>query len=69
MTSFTPIPKPIEDVVEQGGRSRRDFLKTSGMLVVSVGVAALGDSAMLAAQSGAPAAGPYPDRDFRQLDS
>src|SRR5258706_8737754 len=38
MTSFTKIPKHIEDLLEKrnGTTSRRDFLKTSGMLVVSV---------------------------------
>ena len=48
--------------------SRRDFLKTSGMLVVSVGAARV---ATLAGPLGAAAqaAGPYPDPDFRQLDS
>jgi nicotinate dehydrogenase subunit B len=49
-------------------KSRRDFLKTSGMLVVSVGVAR---GATFAGSRGAAtqAAGPYPDPDFRQLDS
>jgi CO/xanthine dehydrogenase Mo-binding subunit len=69
MTPFTPIPKPIEDIVEPGGTSRRDFLKTSGMLVVSFSAVALGEPAILGAQSATQAAGPYPDRDFRQLDS
>jgi len=48
--------------------TRRDFLKTSGMLVV--GVSALGALPELAAELVAQsAAGPYPDPDFRQLDS
>ena len=49
-------------------KSRRDFLKTSGMLVVSIGAAR---AAMFAGPLGAAAqaAGPYPDPDFRQLDS
>jgi nicotinate dehydrogenase subunit B len=49
-------------------KSRRDFLKTSGMLVVSVGAVR---AATLAGPFGAAAqaAGPYPDPDFRQLDS
>jgi nicotinate dehydrogenase subunit B len=50
--------------------SRRDFLQTSGWLLVSVGAAAVagpfGDH--LDAQSGATA-GPYPDPDFKQLDA
>jgi CO/xanthine dehydrogenase Mo-binding subunit len=48
--------------------TRRDFLKTSGMLVV--GVSALGALPELATELVAQsAAGPYPDPDFRQLDS
>jgi CO/xanthine dehydrogenase Mo-binding subunit len=44
--------------------TRRDFLKTSGMLVVGI---AASDS--LPAFAFAQGAGPYPDPDFRQLDS
>ena len=44
--------------------TRRDFLKTSGMLVVSATALSL-DAMELLAQ----AQGPYPDPDFRQLDS
>jgi nicotinate dehydrogenase subunit B len=52
--------------------TRRDFIKSSGMLVV--GISAIGanvDAFGLEQQAGAPAlgAGPYPDPDFRQLDS
>jgi len=43
--------------------SRRDFLKTSGFLMVSAGAISLADIA--AVQD----AGPYADPDFRQLDS
>jgi nicotinate dehydrogenase subunit B len=42
--------------------TRRDFIKTSGFLVVAAGAVPL---EFLAAQD----AGPYPDPDFRQLDS
>ncbi len=42
--------------------SRRDLLRTAGLLVVSVG----GASPLALAQ---PAGAPYPDPDFRQLDS
>ena len=76
MTTFTRIPKQIEHVLEQRSpqTSRRDFLKTSGLLVVSVGAAAVtsaGPLATIAAgqTGGAGATGPYPDPDFRQLDS
>jgi nicotinate dehydrogenase subunit B len=44
--------------------TRRDFLKTSGVLVVGLSVA--GDIVLDAQGS---AAGPYPDLDYRQLDS
>ena len=44
--------------------SRRDFIKTSGFLVVGLSVA--GDLPLVAQGLGA---GPYPDVDFRQLDS
>src|SRR6187549_2010471 len=44
--------------------TRRDFLKASGMLVVSVSALSL-DAIETFAQN----AGPYPDPDFRQLDS
>jgi len=54
--------------------SRRDFLKTSGMLVVGIGAASVtgADGPTFAAVQGtgaAQSAGPYPDVDFRQLDS
>ncbi len=67
MTAFTHIPKYIEDVLEKqnGTTSRRDFLKTSGLLVVSVSASAIARPLRAAPQ----AAGPYPDPDFRQLDS
>lgn len=44
--------------------TRRDFLKTSGMLVAGIGVIARADFDLFA-----QAPGPYPDPDFRQLDS
>jgi CO/xanthine dehydrogenase Mo-binding subunit len=72
MTAFTPIPGHVKDVLD-ATTSRRDFLKSSGMLVVTFGVAAVaGTSAVaadpgIAAQSAAP--GPYPDPDFRSLDA
>jgi CO/xanthine dehydrogenase Mo-binding subunit len=45
--------------------SRRDFLKTSGMLVVGVAAASAAGESLFAQTTG----GPYPDIDFRQLDS
>jgi CO/xanthine dehydrogenase Mo-binding subunit len=51
--------------------TRRDFLKSSGYLVV--GVSAIAHADLLAAgafqAAGAQGAGPYPDLDFRRLDS
>jgi CO/xanthine dehydrogenase Mo-binding subunit len=72
MTTFTNVPKHVEETLE--GFSRRQFLRTSGMLVVSFGVAAaMGADAFggqpTAGGAAAQAAGPYPDPDFRQLDS
>ena len=45
--------------------TRRDFIKTSGFLVVGLSVAGVTGEVPLVAQG----AGPYPDVDFRQLDS
>jgi len=47
--------------------TRRDFLKASGYLVVGIGAAGLVSEMPLVAQGGG--AGPYPDVDFKQLDS
>ena len=77
MTTFTSIPKQIEDLLEQGSSaiSRRNFLKGSGLFVVSVGAAAMADASPLnaagtdQAAATAQAGGPYPDPNFRQLDS
>jgi nicotinate dehydrogenase subunit B len=50
--------------------SRRDFIRNSGLLVISLRAMSLAEADPLAAaQSGAQGAGPYPDPDFRQLDS
>src|SRR5688572_29089920 len=69
MTAFTKIPKHIEEVLT----SRRRFLKTSGLLVVSFGAAAAGAGSYLmrggVGSAAQQAAGPYPDPDYRQLDS
>src|SRR6266550_4736681 len=69
MTTFTNIPKQVEKLLEQdnGALSRRNFIKGSGLLVVSIG--AMAAAGPFAAQAGAQAAGPYPDPNFRQLDS
>src|SRR5439155_12974811 len=67
MTSFANVPQHIEELLESCGLSRRTFLKGSGLLVVSIGAGALAGS--FGAHANAQAAGPYPDPDFRQLDS
>jgi nicotinate dehydrogenase subunit B len=48
--------------------TRRDFLKSSGYLLVGVSAIAYGEP-LSAVQAPAQAGGPYPDVDFRQLDS
>ena len=65
MTTFTNIPRHIQEVLEKQQRTRRDFLRTSGLMVVSIG-ASMVASPLVEAQQ---ATGPYPDPDFRQLDS
>jgi CO/xanthine dehydrogenase Mo-binding subunit len=68
MTPSTKIPKHIEEVLA----TRRDFLKKSGLLVVSFGAAAAGAGSLLEGTASAVAqqtAGPYTDPDYRQLDS
>jgi nicotinate dehydrogenase subunit B len=68
-TTFTTIPKQVEEILQKctGTSSRRSFLKTSGLFVVSLTASPLIGTA--GAQSAAAQAGPYPDPDFRQLDS
>jgi CO/xanthine dehydrogenase Mo-binding subunit len=72
MTPFSRVPHEIEEILERwnGTLSRRTFLKGSGLLAVSVSAAAVaGPFAPLAEHARAQAAGPYPDINFRQLDS
>jgi len=75
MTTFTNIPKQVEEELEKWNvsPSRRNFLKSAGLLVVSFSAAGT-DPLITRASAQAPAAtsqgaGPYPDPDFRQLDS
>jgi nicotinate dehydrogenase subunit B len=74
VTVFTNVPKQVEEILEKWNANtpRRSFLKSAGLLVVSF--SAPGTNSLLIpaqAQTGAPAnaSGPYPDPDFRQLDS
>ena len=65
MSVFTSIPEHIENVIGRSdGTSRRDFLKTSGLLVVGFSA-----SAAAAPFQAAQGPGPYPDPNFRQLDT
>jgi nicotinate dehydrogenase subunit B len=70
MITFTNVPKHIEELLERssGTLSRRTFLKSSGLLVITAGAASVAGpfTAGAGVQS---AAGKYPDVDFRQLDS
>ena len=59
MTTFTKVPQAIEDVLQNryATTSRRDFLKTSGALVVSFGAAGVtGPDSLAAAVGGEEAA-------------
>src|SRR6266446_4987475 len=70
MTTFTNIPKQVEEILNRHSTtSRRDFLKRSGLLMVTSGVAMAAGSVVTAAMPQAAAAGPYPDPDFKKLDS
>lgn len=71
MTPFTHVPHEIDESMEKArlGTSRRDFLKTSGFLVVGIGAMSAAGALGATAQTAAQGAGPYPDPDFRQLDS
>ena len=72
MSTTMKFPQAIKDAVQGIGlsTSRREFLKSSGALVVSVGVGAIPGAGSLAQDAGqALAAGPYPDPDFLQLDT
>src|SRR6476661_5702366 len=70
MTAFTNIPKQIEEALEKwnGTTSRRTFLKSSGLFVVSIGAATAAGLSPIEAPA-ALAKGPYPDPDYKQLDS
>src|SRR5213593_854919 len=72
MTAFTNIPKQVEEVLEKWNTttSRRTFLKSSGLFVVSLSAAPLVSTAAAEATATPQTAGGlYPDPDFHQLDS
>ena len=61
------FPKAVEDALcgNNPSASRRNFLKGSGALIVSMGAF----TTAFTATAGAQAIGPYPDPDFRKLDT
>jgi CO/xanthine dehydrogenase Mo-binding subunit len=74
MTAFTNIPKQIERALAKSNpTSRRNFLKGSGLLAVSLSTGTLANANPFGTgsigTSPRQAAGPYPDRDFHELDS
>jgi CO/xanthine dehydrogenase Mo-binding subunit len=68
MSAELTIPKAIEVALRgvDPALSRRAFLRSSGALVFSVGIGAVPGGGALAQAVGA---GPYPDPDFRRLDT
>jgi CO/xanthine dehydrogenase Mo-binding subunit len=63
------IPKHVEDVLlSVGTTSRRSLLKSAGLLFVSL-AAGTGPVTPSANAQASATAGPYPDLDFRQIDS
>jgi nicotinate dehydrogenase subunit B len=68
MSTTLQLPKAIEDALRSinPSTSRRSFLRLSGALVLSLGLDAIPSGPVLAQAVGA---GPYPDPDFRQLDT
>ena len=72
MSAPLRFPRALEDALRRidPAMSRRSFLASSGAVVVSVSVGALpGGRALAQVASGGAGAGPYPDPDFRQLDT
>jgi CO/xanthine dehydrogenase Mo-binding subunit len=69
MSNAVQLPKAVQDAVLGLDQvSRRDFLKASGALVISLSVVTLPGASALAAEP-ADAAGLYPDPDFLQIDT
>ncbi len=68
MNKTLKLPQALEDALlcANHSTSRRNFLKSSGALVIAVGVNAIPGGKVLAQ---AAAAGPYPDPDFLELDT
>src|SRR6202521_2652041 len=74
VTTFTNVPKHVEDELEKSTLtpSRRNFLKSAGLLVVSFSAAGtdpLIPGAGAQTPAGSQSTGPYHDPDFHKLDS
>ena len=78
MNPLNGIPHEVEQELEKSSAtpSRRDFLRNAGMFAVTFSAAGAAASLVPDAKAQAPAAaanpvaaGPYPDPDFRQVDS
>ena len=77
MNPFNGIPQQVEQELEKSSAtpSRRNFLRSAGMFAVTFSAAGAAASLVSEAKAQAPAAapnataGPYPDPDFRQVDS
>jgi CO/xanthine dehydrogenase Mo-binding subunit len=68
MKIATPLPRMLEEAILRSlPASRRSFLVGSGALVFTAGLAGLPGGRATGAE--AASAGPYPDPDFRQLDT
>jgi len=68
MSNTLALPQAIEDAIRRvnPSTSRRNFLKSSGALVVTCSIGSLPGGKVLAQAVGA---GPYPDPDYLQLDT
>jgi nicotinate dehydrogenase subunit B len=76
MTPITPLDPAVDTTTEPAqdatrlGMTRRDFFKSSGMLVVGISTMSLANPLSVeAAQGSSSGPGPYPDPDYKQLDS
>jgi CO/xanthine dehydrogenase Mo-binding subunit len=74
MIHETPIPVQVEAALDHharhAGTSRREFLRNSGLFVVSLSAASVLEPALAVARQTPPrTAGPYPDPDYLQLDA
>ena len=68
MSATLKLPKAVEDALQRvnPSTSRRNFLKSSGALVLSISVNAIPGGKVFAQATGN---GPYPNPDFLQLDT